>query len=76
MINFARVMGLIFGSAGAHTYPNSRQFSRPIQILSAPVPGMNNDQSRNKLTLPDLSLLLPTPLSNRGGGGFSGPTNS
>ena len=25
MKNFARVMGLLFGSAGAHTYPKSGQ---------------------------------------------------
>ena len=29
MKNFARVMGLLFGSAGAHAYPNSGQVAPP-----------------------------------------------
>ena len=29
MKNFARVMGLLFGSAGAHTYPKSVQIAPP-----------------------------------------------
>ena len=29
MNNFARAMGLLFGSAGAHTYPKSGQVAPP-----------------------------------------------
>ena len=30
MKNFARVMGLLFGSAGAHTYPKYGQTALPL----------------------------------------------
>ena len=33
MKNFALVMGLLFGSAGAHTYPKSRQVAPPPALL-------------------------------------------
>ena len=33
MKNFARVMGLLFGSAGAHTYPKSGQVAPCTNIF-------------------------------------------
>ena len=36
MKNFARVMGLLFGSAGAHTYPKSGQVVPPPRMADVP----------------------------------------
>ena len=43
MKNFARVMGLLFGSAGAHTYPKSGQ------VAALPPPPTRNDLTLHHL---------------------------